>query len=94
LRNADKHTENGAVTIRAESSGGDITVTVSDTGAGIEPDLLPRIFERGVYGEGGESGFGLAICRDIITAYGGKIWIDSEPGKGTAAAFSLPRYTS
>jgi signal transduction histidine kinase len=93
LRNSDNHTENGTVAIAAEFTEGVIKVTVTDTGTGIPSELLPRVFERGAHGENEGSGFGLAICRDIITAYGGKIWIESEPGKGTAAVFTLPPYT-
>ena len=93
LRNADNHTENGAVMITAEFTEGIITVTVADTGTGIAADLLPRVFERGVHGENDGSGFGLAICRDIITAYGGDIWIESEPGNGVTVTFTLTPYT-
>jgi signal transduction histidine kinase len=60
---------------------------------GISPELLPRVFERGVHSEDGGTGFGLAICKDIITAYEGKISIESEPGKGTEVTFTLPVFT-
>jgi signal transduction histidine kinase len=99
LRNADNHTENGTVTIRAEYTGTLIKVTVSDTGTGISPELMPRVFERGVHGDNKGSGYGLAICRDIITAYGGEIWIESRTGRsgdgenGTDAIFTLPPYS-
>jgi len=92
LRNADTHTENGTVIISAEALPERIRVTVSDTGCGIPQELLPRVFERGVHGDNEGSGFGLAICRDIIAAYGGEILIDSEQGKGTAVTFALPVY--
>gem|GEM_PF-2764967 len=92
LRNSDMHTENGKVTIRAERQSGNIKVTVSDTGGGIPQELLPRVFERGVHGDKGGSGFGLAICRDIVTAYGGEISIDSQIGTGTTVVFTLPIY--
>ena len=90
LRNADAHTENGVIAINAESIDGSVKVIVTDTGAGIAPELLPRVFERGVHGEDGGTGFGLAICKDIITAYEGEISIESEPGKDTAVTFTLP----
>jgi signal transduction histidine kinase len=77
------------VTIRAELSEGIIKVRVSDTGTGISPELLPHVFERGVHGENDGSGYGLAICHDIITAYGGEIQIESELGKGTKVTFTL-----
>jgi signal transduction histidine kinase len=96
LRNADNHTENGVVTIKCEliDNSEFIRISVCDTGAGIAPELLPRLFERGVHGENDGSGYGLAICKDIITAYGGEIWIESEYGKGTTAAFTLRPYKS
>jgi signal transduction histidine kinase len=93
LRNAETHTENGSVTINTEISDGFVKVSVSDTGSGISPELLPRIFELGVHGDKEGSGYGLAICHDIINAYGGKIWIESTENIGTDAMFALPLYT-
>ena len=51
-----------------------------------------KIFERGVQGEGigGKAGLGLANAREVVEAHGGKIWVESEPGKGAAFYFSLP----
>jgi signal transduction histidine kinase len=92
LQNSDNHTENGTVTIRAELSQEHIKVTVSDTGTGISPELLPRVFERGIHGEDGGSGYGLAISRDIVTAYGGEIWIEGSSESGTDVIFTLLSY--
>ena len=69
--------------------------TVTDTGPGIESELLPKVFDRFVKGDparssDGGSGLGLAICREILTAHGGRIWVDSRPGHGAAFSFSLP----
>jgi signal transduction histidine kinase len=89
LRNADAHTEKGMISIDAEASDGFVKVTVRDTGTGIPPELLPHVFERGVHGAGGGTGLGLAVCRDIITACGGEIRIESG-ANGTAAIFALP----
>jgi signal transduction histidine kinase len=89
LRNADTHTENGVVTICAELEEGLVRVAVSDTGTGIAPELLPHVFERGVHGDKGGSGFGLAICQDIISAFDGKIWTESDGHSGTRAVFTL-----
>jgi signal transduction histidine kinase len=94
LRNSDNHTKSGSALIRAESTEGYIKVTVSDTGTGITPELLPRVFERGVHGDNDGSGFGLAISRDIIAAYGGEIWAESDGESGTDVAFTLPVYTT
>jgi signal transduction histidine kinase len=92
LRNADTHTHDGMVSVCADYADGSVKVTVSDTGTGIAPEFLPHVFERGVHGDNDGSGYGLAISRDIINAYGGKIWLESEPGIGTQAIFILPSY--
>jgi signal transduction histidine kinase len=63
---------------------------VSDTGTGISPEFLPRAFERGAHDDPDGSGIGLAICRDIIAAHGGRIWIESAEGEGTKVTFTLP----
>jgi signal transduction histidine kinase len=94
LANALRHTPAGGrvtVSARASTEGDSLTVDVADTGRGIAPDLLPRVFDRFVKGEGSAgSGLGLAICRDIIEAHGGEISIASEPSRGTTVTFSLP----
>ena len=66
-----------------------ICVSVCDSGSGIAPELLPKVFERGMTGGGG-TGLGLPICKEIIEAHGGKIGIVSEVGKGTTVFFTLP----
>jgi signal transduction histidine kinase len=72
-----------------------VTVEVADSGRGIAPELLPRVFDRFVKGEGSPgSGLGLAICRDIIAAHGGDISIASQPAQGTRVTFSLPAVNS
>jgi signal transduction histidine kinase len=64
---------------------------VKDTGEGIPPDLLPRVFERFVKGPNSTgSGLGLAIAHDIIAAHGGRIEIGSTPETGTAVHVRLP----
>lgn len=90
LSNANRHTTGGAVSIRAEALEGKVRVTVTDTGEGIAPDLLPHVFERFCHGEKGGSGLGLAICRTIIAEHGGEIDIESEEGRGTTVWFTLP----
>jgi len=91
LSNAADHTQDGQITVTADSQGGYITVHITDTGCGISPELLPRVFERGVSGRGG-TGYGLFLCKIIIEAHGGKIYIDSQPDKGTDAIFTIPVY--
>lgn len=73
-----------------------VQVSVSDTGAGISPEHLPHIFERFYRVDPsrsrstGGSGIGLAIARQLVEAHGGKIWAESEPGKGSVFHFTLP----
>jgi len=91
LSNAANHTQNGEIALTADFSDGYISVSIADTGEGIDPELLPRIFERGVSGRGG-TGYGLVICKTVIEAHGGVIKAESEPGKGTTVTFTVPVY--
>jgi two-component system phosphate regulon sensor histidine kinase PhoR len=95
LHNAIKfNRQGGKVVIAASSSGGMLMVEVRDTGIGIEREDVGRVFERfykadkSRSGEG--TGLGLTISRHIIRAHGGKIWAESEPGKGASFFFTLP----
>ncbi|HEY3499842.1 MAG TPA: hybrid sensor histidine kinase/response regulator [Polyangiaceae bacterium] len=83
----------GTITIGAREEAGEIVVWVRDTGRGIAPDVLPRIFDRFWNAENrerGGTGLGLGICKAIVEAHGGRIWAESQPGEGTAISFSLP----
>ncbi len=96
LNNASKFTEKGRIRIRTRRDNGSIRVTVSDTGRGIKQEDMQKLFqsferirvpgEKRVEG----SGLGLAICRAIIEHHKGKIWAESETGKGSAFHFTLP----
>jgi signal transduction histidine kinase len=92
LHNTGRYTENGNVTVTAERKGSEITVSVSDTGTGVRPDILPRVFERGVSTDG--TGFGLYLCKTVVESHGGRIWIESPTinGHGTAVCYTLPYY--
>lgn len=93
LSNAIRHTPNGGhVTVSAVARDPKaITVSVRDDGQGIEPELLPRVFDRFAKEPGsGGSGLGLAICRDLVEAMGGHISVDSAQGQGTVVSFTLP----
>jgi signal transduction histidine kinase len=90
IQNAAAYTHLGEVTLRAEKKGQEVLVTVKDTGDGISPELLPHVFERGV--STGGTGFGLYLCKMVVESHGGRIWIESEPGNGTAVTFALPVY--
>jgi len=72
-----------------------VAITVTDTGEGISPEILPRVFQRFVKGPGSTgSGLGLAITHDIITAHGGTIEIQSTVGSGTTVRITLPPATT
>lgn len=91
LSNANRHTANGSIFLTAWRDGKDVMISVRDTGSGIEPELLPHIFERHVRGESGEgTGLGLAICRSIASLHGGTIDIDSVVGMGSEVRITLP----
>lgn len=69
--------------------GGEIMVTVSDTGPGIDPDLRETLFEPLISGRPQGVGVGLAICRTIVLAHGGRIWAEDRDGGGTDIHFTL-----
>jgi two-component system sensor histidine kinase FlrB len=68
-----------------------IEITVCDTGPGIAPDDLPRIFEAGFSTRDGSSGLGLAVCHRILEQHGGSIAVESQPGYGATFRLRLPR---
>jgi PAS domain S-box-containing protein len=94
VSNAVKHTApGGAIRIRAESTNGEVRIAVRDTGSGIPPENLPRLFDRfwqAVGARRGGAGLGLAIAKGIVEAHGGRIWVESEVGVGSTFTFSLP----
>ena len=100
IGNALAHTPaGGRIDITAERIDRNIVVSVSDTGEGISPQDLPRVFDRFYRGEqsrkrsdlGGGTGLGLAISRALVEAHHGTISITSALGKGTTVRFSLPQ---
>ena len=96
INNAVKYSPDGSlITVRLESNELEVRVSIADTGIGIEPEHLDRIFDRfyRVQAEGmpGGSGLGLAVARASVEAHGGKIWADSAgSGQGTTIYFTLP----
>jgi len=93
--NAIKFTNRGgAITICVKTRDSEILVSVSDTGIGIPREELPRVFERfykvNKARDDAGVGLGLAISRHIINSHGGKIWAESEEGKGSTFFFTLP----
>jgi len=87
--------EKGVITVTTEETPTEVIVKVEDEGIGISPDELPYIFDafyRGVDTEGkGGFGLGLAGVKTIIEAHGGRVRVDSEPGKGSAFTVVLPK---
>lgn len=70
-----------------------VRLTVSDRGPGVPPELAPTIFDRFVRGDRGSvggAGLGLTICREIIEAHVGRIWVEDRPGGGSTFAFQIP----
>ncbi|HEY8947074.1 MAG TPA: HAMP domain-containing sensor histidine kinase, partial [Polyangiaceae bacterium] len=82
----------GRVTLSSERQGERVCFEVHDTGTGIISDKLPRVFERFWTETPGKkgTGLGLFIAKGIVDAHGGRIWVESEPGRGTQFFFTLP----
>ncbi len=97
LSNAFKFTERGGrISLEGRRDGAGVRVEVSDSGVGIPPDKLPKIFEKFYQVDNAAqprqagSGLGLAIAREIVEAHGGTIGAESEPGEGTRFTVILP----
>ncbi len=100
LDNSIKYTpENGEIHILLEEEEKNILVKVKDSGIGIPPEEIPRIFERFYRVDKtrsrkyGGTGLGLTIVKHIIEAHHGGIWVESEPSQGTCFCFTLPKRT-
>ncbi len=96
LGNAAKFTEEGWIFVRAWAEEAMVYISVSDTGPGVSPAEEERIFEGFEKGKVGSHrngiGLGLAISRRFVEMHGGRLWVQSEQGKGATFVFSLPRY--
>jgi len=92
LTNAIRHTPvGGKVVTIAGVSGDGVEITVRDSGPGIDPELLPRVFDRFVKGPASPgSGLGLAIAKEVVEAHQGRIEAESKPGEGTLIRVWLP----
>lgn len=94
--NALKFTHEGEVVLTAEVVGDLVIISVTDTGIGIEPEAQDAIFESFKQADGsisrnyGGTGLGLAITEKLVRLHGGRIFLDSEPGKGSCFSFSVP----
>jgi PAS domain S-box-containing protein len=96
VNNAIKYTDKGGINVRAAQKGGNIQVSVEDTGIGIAKKDMPKIFTKFFQADTSEkrkhggTGLGLAICEGIIKQHGGNIWMESKLGKGSKFIFTLP----
>jgi signal transduction histidine kinase len=97
IGNAVKYTDKGVITCRFMVSGQEIIVSVIDTGIGVPRGEVDKVFEKyhQVRKEGPKdvnsgTGLGLAICKHIVEYHKGRIWVESEPGKGSTFSFTLP----
>jgi signal transduction histidine kinase len=100
LQNAAKYSGAEIVWVEGSYEGGDeVILRVEDNGVGIAPEHLPHLFEKFYRVEtasgnrSGGTGLGLAIAKVLIESQGGRMWVESEPGKGTSFFFTLPVFT-
>jgi signal transduction histidine kinase len=91
IDNALKYSGEGSIEIEGNLNDEHAYIIVADYGCGINPDLMPRVLERGVT-DGKGQGLGLAISHEIVERHGGNLLIESEPGLGTKATMLLPVY--
>jgi signal transduction histidine kinase/CheY-like chemotaxis protein len=97
IYNAIKYTNrNGSINIKAEENPKNVTISVSDNGIGIAPENLTKLFDiskiittTGTAEETG-TGLGLLLCKEFVAKHGGRIWVESEPGKGSVFSFTIP----
>ena len=105
MSNAINFTKNGTITITTYKAQVDtnaennepgkesIVVEIKDTGTGINPEMLPRLFEKFATRSESGTGLGLYISKSIVDSHGGKIWaFNNRDGKGATFTFTLPIY--
>ncbi len=98
--NAVKYTESGSVTLGLTGNNEVVQISVRDTGPGIPAEDIPHLFQKFYRVDSsstrtiGGTGLGLFICRKIVELYDGRIWVESELGKGSTFYVNLPRLTS
>ena len=92
VANGVRHTPSGGtVVVRGEVAGGNVVLHVTDTGPGIDPELLPHVFERFAKGAGSTgSGLGLAIARNLVVAHGGELVVEATGSAGSTFRVTLP----
>ncbi|MCC5638790.1 PAS domain S-box protein [Nostoc sp. CHAB 5844] len=100
ISNAVKFTQSGSVTCRVKQQNDGVCISVIDTGIGIALEDQPKVFEK--FRQVGDTltdkpkgtGLGLPICKQIVEHHGGRIWVESEPSKGSTFSFLIPTYAS
>jgi signal transduction histidine kinase/CheY-like chemotaxis protein len=96
ISNSLKFTPKGSVDVTVGHGGKALTLVVADTGIGMEPDQIPRLFEQFTQADAsttrryGGTGLGLSICRELIELMGGRVVVTSEPGQGSCFTVTLP----
>lgn len=97
VQNAIRHTpSDGTVLLQARQAGPEVQVSVVDSGEGIQASDLARVFDRFYRGDPARSrdhagaGLGLTIARGLVEAHGGRIWVESQVGRGSRFSFTLP----
>jgi signal transduction histidine kinase len=87
----DEMPDGGKITLRFTVTDSELRVDLADTGKGIAPEILPRLFQPfATYGKTQGTGLGLSICKRIIEDHGGHIWARNNPGQGATFSFALP----
>ena len=100
ISNALKFTNNGGtINVSSEENSENVTISISDNGVGIKPENITKLFNisevittKGTAEETG-TGLGLLLCKEFVEKHGGKIWVESEVGKGSVFKFTLPIFT-
>jgi signal transduction histidine kinase len=91
LDNASYFTTKGQISITVQKQGSEVAVAISDTGRGIDPEILPKLFTKFATKSEKGTGLGLYICKAIIEAHGGRMWAENNPtGGGATFHFTLP----
>ena len=95
LNNAAKFTDRGCIKLIAKAEQDEVTIQVKDTGSGLLPEEIPRVFTEfwqsdSIRANGIGTGLGLAISQHLIQAHKGRIWLESQKEVGTTVSFALP----
>jgi len=95
MSNACKFTDEGSITVKVSQKNGEVIIALADTGPGIAPEDQAMVFEafkqtKTGLRQGGGTGLGMPIARSLAEAHGGRLWLESEFGKGTTFYVALP----